>query len=119
MKRIFSWIAGVTVEQTLRAAILCTVASLGCMVLQTVLPIPLLLVVGMGVSHGLGVLGVMLFGLSVLKEVLALPNGAPSSNAAGSDAAGSNRAGANVADGGVSGGSSSSSSSESQGPEGR
>lgn len=100
LKRLTAWIASVTAEQTLRAAIAFALASLACMVLQTLLPIPLLLVVGMGVSHGLGVLGVVLFGTSVLKEVLALPNGARGAE---------NRAK----------GESSSSSSESQGSEGR
>lgn len=79
LKRLSSWIAAVTVQQTLAAAIVCALASLGCMVTQTLLPIPLLLVVGMGVSHGLGLLGVVLFGVSILKEVLALPNGAADS----------------------------------------
>lgn len=58
----------VGVRLLLRGAILCTLGSLAVMLLMTFLPIPLLVVVGMGAAHGLGILGVVGFTAAVLVE---------------------------------------------------
>jgi hypothetical protein len=70
MKRLWSLILASKLSVVIRLACLCAGLSLFFMVLLVIVKIPLFLVLGVGVAHAFGILGVLLFGVAVLKETL-------------------------------------------------
>jgi hypothetical protein len=70
MKRLWSLILASKLSVVIRLACLCAGLSLFFMVLLVLVKIPLFLVLGVGVAHAFGILGVLLFGVAVLKETL-------------------------------------------------
>ena len=73
MKRIWTFVLATRLSIVIRLACVCTGLSLVTMVLLVLVKIPLFLVLGVGVAHGLGILGVLLFAVAVIKETLLLP----------------------------------------------
>jgi len=73
MKRLWDLVLASKLSLLLRLACLATGLSLLFMVLIVLVKIPLFLVLGVGVAHGLGLLGVVLFAAAVIKESLRLP----------------------------------------------
>lgn len=70
MKRLWNLVFASELSVLTRLACLSAGLSLAFMVLIVLVKIPLLLVLGVGVAHGFGLLGVLLFGAAVLKETL-------------------------------------------------
>lgn len=62
-------------RRILAAASICTVIGLIFMVLPSLIASPLFLIASISVAHGMGLLGVLLFALSVLHEVLIKTSG--------------------------------------------
>lgn len=70
MKRLWSLILASKLSVVIRLSCLCAGLSLFFMVLLVIVKIPLFLVLGVGVAHAFGILGVLLFGVAVMKETL-------------------------------------------------
>ncbi len=72
MKKIFDLLMAFTPRRLTVSACYSALIGLLFMVLIVTVPSPLVLVVGMGVAHAFGLLGVILFGAAILREVLTL-----------------------------------------------
>jgi hypothetical protein len=70
MKRLWTLVLASKLSVVIRLACLCAGLSLFFMVLLGIVKIPLFLVLGVGVAHAFGILGVLLFGVAVIKETL-------------------------------------------------
>lgn len=70
MKRLWKLVLASELGALTRLACLFAGLSLFFMVWIVFTKIPLILVLGVGVAHGFGILGVILFGVAVLKETL-------------------------------------------------
>lgn len=71
MKRLWNLILASRLSALTRLSCLCAGLSLVFMVIIVLVKIPLVLVLGVGVAHAFGIVGVILFGIAVLKESLA------------------------------------------------
>lgn len=70
MKRLWALLLASELGVLIRLACLCTGLSLLFMALIVLVKIPLLLVLGVGVAHAFGILGVLLFAVVVLRDSL-------------------------------------------------
>jgi hypothetical protein len=70
MRRLLDLVVASHLSVLIRLACLCAGLSLLFMVLLVTVRIPLVTVLGMGVAHGFGILGVVLFAAAVLKDAM-------------------------------------------------
>jgi len=70
MKRLWDLLFASRLSVLIRLACVCAALSLLFMVLLVVVRIPLVTVLGMGVAHGFGILGVLLFAIAVVRDAM-------------------------------------------------
>ncbi len=69
MNRVAHFVRAVSPQHILAAATACTIIGLTFMVLPNFVQSPLLIIASVTLAHAAGLMGVLLFALSVLREV--------------------------------------------------